>query len=291
MVCERLVGAFDGYLAQEAGRDGIQGLVHGDYRLDNMLFGTAGADRALTVVDWQTVSWGPALTDLAYFLGCAAAGAGSPRALRRVAAGLPRGAGAGGAGQPGRRPRRCAPAKLFRRDDGDRLVDARGAHRARRPDVHDDAGTALRPCPGYRRVGDAARRGGAASRCGRRQRTNSPTPATDEPLWSESWYADFVDAAQGLGGWFRIGLIPNQQTAWIHALVCGPDLPTVAGRLRSAAARGPVGGAHRRPSNSATSATAPLQTYRRRPARAGPVISRSVGIVARGAGRRRSRSR
>ena len=72
IVCERLVAAFDGYLAQEAeasepGR--IQGLVHGDYRLDNMLFGTDGADRALTVVDWQTVSWGPALTDLAYFLG------------------------------------------------------------------------------------------------------------------------------------------------------------------------------------------------------------------------------
>src|ERR1700730_7517817 len=74
MVCERLVAAFDDYLSQE--REGseqgrIQGLVHGDYRLDNMLFGIDGADRALTVVDWQTVSWGPALTDLSYFLGCA----------------------------------------------------------------------------------------------------------------------------------------------------------------------------------------------------------------------------
>src|ERR1700761_3964423 len=36
MVCERLVGGFDGYLAGEA--DGpVQGLIHGDYRLDNML--------------------------------------------------------------------------------------------------------------------------------------------------------------------------------------------------------------------------------------------------------------
>ncbi len=51
---------------------------------------------------------------------------------------------------------------------------------------------------------------------------------TAEPLWSESWYADFVDAAQGLGGWFRIGLIANQQKAWVHALLCGPDMPTVA---------------------------------------------------------------
>ncbi|HXA90501.1 MAG TPA: phosphotransferase, partial [Mycobacterium sp.] len=71
MVCERLVAAFDGYLAQESEQGRIQGLMHGDYRLDNMLFGTAEADRALTVVDWQTVSWGPAMTDLSYFLGCA----------------------------------------------------------------------------------------------------------------------------------------------------------------------------------------------------------------------------
>lgn len=51
---------------------------------------------------------------------------------------------------------------------------------------------------------------------------------TTEPLWSESWYADFADPAQGLGGWFRLGLVANQQTAWVHALVCGPDMPTVA---------------------------------------------------------------
>jgi hypothetical protein len=52
--------------------------------------------------------------------------------------------------------------------------------------------------------------------------------ATGEPLWNESWYVDFADAANGFGGWVRLGLIPNQQTAWLHALLCGPDLPTVA---------------------------------------------------------------
>ncbi|CAN5542815.1 hypothetical protein BH10ACT9_BH10ACT9_19500 [soil metagenome] len=71
MVCDRLVAGFDGYLAAESAPERPMGLVHGDYRLDNMLFGQAGAERALTVVDWQTVTWGPALTDLAYFLGCA----------------------------------------------------------------------------------------------------------------------------------------------------------------------------------------------------------------------------
>jgi len=84
---------------------------------------------------------------------------------------------------------------------------------------------------------------------------------TAEPLWSESWYADFVDAAQGLGGWFRIGLIANQRKAWVHALLCGPNMPTVAvdaevplpadaWALRTDAFE--VG----------HSATAPLQTYR-----------------------------
>jgi len=42
---------------------------HGDYRLDNMLFGTAEGGHPLAVVDWQTVIWGPPLADAAYFLG------------------------------------------------------------------------------------------------------------------------------------------------------------------------------------------------------------------------------
>ncbi len=63
--------SFDAYLAEEGASQRPQGLVHGDYRLDNMLFGDEGAERALTVVDWQTVTKGPAFTDVAYFIGCA----------------------------------------------------------------------------------------------------------------------------------------------------------------------------------------------------------------------------
>ncbi len=70
-VCERLVENFDTYMAAEDERAGPRGLIHGDYRLDNMLFGEAGAERPLTVVDWQTVTRGHAFTDVAYFLGCA----------------------------------------------------------------------------------------------------------------------------------------------------------------------------------------------------------------------------
>lgn len=40
-------------------------VIHGDFRADNLLFEDAG----VTVVDWQTVSIGPALSDVSYFLG------------------------------------------------------------------------------------------------------------------------------------------------------------------------------------------------------------------------------
>jgi hypothetical protein len=42
---------------------------HGDYRLDNMLFGTDAGGYPLAVVDWQTVVWGAPLADASYFLG------------------------------------------------------------------------------------------------------------------------------------------------------------------------------------------------------------------------------
>ena len=44
-------------------------VVHGDYRLDNLLFDPTPGGVALTVVDWQTCGRGPALNDVAYFIG------------------------------------------------------------------------------------------------------------------------------------------------------------------------------------------------------------------------------
>src|SRR3546814_5302674 len=41
-------------------------VVHGDFRLDNLLF---GGPYPVAAVDWQTVTRGPALTDVAYFMG------------------------------------------------------------------------------------------------------------------------------------------------------------------------------------------------------------------------------
>jgi len=43
--------------------------VHGDFRLDNMLFDPTPGGVPLTVVDWQTVSCGAGVQDVAYFNG------------------------------------------------------------------------------------------------------------------------------------------------------------------------------------------------------------------------------
>ncbi|HTX97876.1 MAG TPA: phosphotransferase [Mycobacterium sp.] len=235
-------------------------LVHGDYRLDNMLFGAAGADRALTVVDWQTVSWGPALTDLSYFLGCAlstperrehydallrayhqALGPAAPLSLADVTEGVRR------QSFFGVMMAIVSSMLVERTERGDRMfmtmlqrhcdhvldTDALAAL----PDAV--APEALRPSEDD-------------------ELSHAPTA---EPLWGESWYADFADAAQGLGGWFRIGLVANQQTAWVHALLCGPDMATVAVDAQIPLLADPWS-LRADTFEIGHSATAPLQTYR-----------------------------
>ncbi len=61
-LCEQLMGALKGYLAN---RPGPWTLLHSDPRLDNLLFGRP----RVTVVDWRTVKVGPGLSDVSYFIG------------------------------------------------------------------------------------------------------------------------------------------------------------------------------------------------------------------------------
>jgi hypothetical protein len=73
---ERLMARLPSYLGD---RRGPWTVAHGDFRLDNLLFGTAGpggrpgetdgAGPPVVVVDWQTVTHGPGIGDLSYFLG------------------------------------------------------------------------------------------------------------------------------------------------------------------------------------------------------------------------------
>jgi aminoglycoside phosphotransferase (APT) family kinase protein len=47
---------------------GVVALVHGDYRLDNLMFGDDGANGGVSAVDWQTLTVAPPGRDLGYFL-------------------------------------------------------------------------------------------------------------------------------------------------------------------------------------------------------------------------------
>ncbi|KAA0111735.1 phosphotransferase [Mycolicibacterium sp. P1-5] len=227
LVCERLVASFDAHLAEESLPERIKGLVHGDYRLDNMLFGRPGSKRDLTVVDWQTVTWGPAMTDVAYFIGCALTiedrrahydvllsayhqglGPDSAITLDEVREGVRRQSFAGVMMAV------VSSMLVERTDRGDEMfltmLDRHASH------VLDTGALDILPPPAAVQalLPDPADEG-----------AHQPG---DEPLWNESWYWDFADPAQGIGGWLRLGLVPNQNVAWINALVCGPDMPTVA---------------------------------------------------------------
>ncbi|MDP3549510.1 MAG: phosphotransferase [Novosphingobium sp.] len=74
-VCEALNDNLDLWFDRKHSR---RSLVHGDFRLDNMLFGILDGTEPIALVDWQTCAVGCGLTDIGYFLGC---GIGS--ALRR----------------------------------------------------------------------------------------------------------------------------------------------------------------------------------------------------------------
>lgn len=226
-VCERLVESFDGYLAAEGAEGRPVGLVHGDYRLDNMLFGEAGAQRALTVVDWQTVTWGPAFTDVAYFIGCAlpieqrrvqyddllrayheALGSDTTLSLDDVREGVRR------QSFFGVMMAIISSMLVERTERGDQMfmtmLDRHCAHVLDTGALDDLAPPSIpEPLSPAAADDDAHEPGG-------------------EELWNESWYFDFVDAQAGFGGWIRLGLTPNQDTAWVNVLMCGPGLPTVA---------------------------------------------------------------
>ena len=53
-------------------------------------------------------------------------------------------------------------------------------------------------------------------------------PPSDELLWNESHYLDFVADDGSVAGYVRIGLYPNMGVTWWTAMVVGPDRPVVA---------------------------------------------------------------
>ncbi len=227
-VCTRLVESLDGWIAD---RRPPLGLVHGDYRLDNMLFGAEDAPRRFVTVDWQTVSWGPVMTDLAYFLG------GSLQASDRRSAEAElvreyydalhahgvRGYSWEDCWEDYRRQAflgivmTVAPAMIVERTErGDEMFLTCLARYA--DQVLDIESLDLLPAPGTGRP--PALRPEPAE-----EGRHVPGP---EQLWNESWYFDAVSSDECLGVYARLGLYPNMGVAWVTAFVCGPGRPTLA---------------------------------------------------------------
>ena len=222
-VCRRFVAVLD---AAAADRRPPLGLVHGDYRLDNLLFTGDGCK----VVDWQTVSWGPAMIDVAYFVG-----GGLNVEDRRAAEEelvrayhdelLARGVsdltwercweGYRQGTFHGILMTIVASMVVERTERGDEMFMTWLARNAQQ--VLDVDALAVLPEPSAARP-PALR----------------PEPVDEgrhepggEEWWNESWYFDGVMADGSVGVYTRIGRVPNQGVALFTASIVGPGRPTI----------------------------------------------------------------
>ncbi|WP_354700652.1 hypothetical protein DSM112329_00937 [Paraconexibacter sp. AEG42_29] len=203
------------------------GLVHGDFRLDNLLFAAGDCK----VVDWQTVSWGPAMYDVAYFLGGAL-----PAEVRRAHEEALVRAYVDELGVHGVRSldwdacwaeyRRqtfggllmviAASMVTVRTDRGDDMFMAWFARAAQQ--VLDLDALSLLPAVDAGRP--QALRPAATDDSGRHE----PGP---EQTWNESWYFDAVSDDGTLGVYVRLGRLPNREVALYTAAIVGPGRPAV----------------------------------------------------------------
>jgi hypothetical protein len=227
-LCERFVERLDAWLTD---RRGPQGLVHGDFRLDNLLFGSPDSSRPLTVVDWQTVGWGGAMTDAAYFIGGGLRLADRRRHERELLGEYHEALLAQGVGSiswelcweeyrrhtfAGVLMAIIAPMLVERTERGDEMfmtMLARHSQHALDLDAEE-----LLPAPGS---APAAPLRPAPQD----EAEHAPSP---EPLWSESWYFDAIAQDGSIGAYVRVGRYPNLGVCWYTALICGPGRPTVA---------------------------------------------------------------
>ena len=128
------------------------GLVHGDYRLDNLLFATDAGGPPCTAVDWQIVAVGLPARDLGFFLGTGLRSEERGEHERGLVAAYHDalvGYGVDGLlARPvlGRLPVRPVPGPAHHRA----RRHVRDAHRARRRDVRGDDRALLRGHPGIR---------------------------------------------------------------------------------------------------------------------------------------------
>jgi hypothetical protein len=221
-LCEKFIPTLD---ALGEDRRPPLGLVHGDYRLDNMLF----ARGSCTVVDWQTMTWGPALLDASYFLGNGLH-VEDRRAHERALIELYH-SELIAHGATGLSLETCweeyrrqvfyglvmaivASMIVERTDRGDEMFMASFSRAATQ--ALDLDSLALLPEPGGRPP------------------ALQPAPDDEarhapggEALWNESWYFDAVSDDEQVGMYARLGRLPNQRIALYTACICGPGRPSI----------------------------------------------------------------
>ncbi|KAF1809144.1 hypothetical protein P152DRAFT_476708 [Eremomyces bilateralis CBS 781.70] len=226
VVCSSLVSTFDQFEAERKEKETVWGLVHGDYRLDNLLFGESGSDRELTIVDWQTLFWGPLMSDAAYFLGCAL-----DPALRRE--------------------HTDELLKIYHEALGSEIVTLETCRESLRRQAFFGVVMAIVSPIFVERTerGDDLFMTLIARHCQQVLDLDSldmlPRPAALVPLspalkdegrhppgkehfWQESYYMDFADLSQGIGGYVRLGVDPARNRTWYTAVLAGPGRPSVA---------------------------------------------------------------
>jgi hypothetical protein len=201
------------------------GLVHGDFRLDNLLF----TDDSCTVVDWQTMTWGPALMDASYFLGTGLGVEERREHEERLIRGYHDELVANGVQnfawetcwEEYRRLTFLALIMVFvpamvvvRTDRGDEMFMAILDRVCQQ--ILDLDSLSLLPEPGAKAtplVPDAVDEGLHA-------------PGL-EPLWNESYYFDAVSETADLGLYVRLGRLPNQDVCVYTTSIVRPGKPTL----------------------------------------------------------------
>jgi Phosphotransferase enzyme family len=226
-LCERFVLRLDSWLGL---RRPPQGLVHGDFRLDNLLFADPGSARPVTVVDWQTVGWGSAMGDAAYFISGALPVAQRRSYERELFDGYYEALCHHGAAAPG--AEQCWLQYRLQCFGGVLMVLV-AAMIVQRTERGDDMFMAMleRHCQQALDLESeallAAAGPGAATTRARGEDERGHDPG-EELLWNESWYFDVVAPDASLGAYVRLGHYPNLGVSWYTALLCRPGQPTLA---------------------------------------------------------------
>jgi hypothetical protein len=222
-VCKRFASVFDAWAAD---RRPPLGLVHGDFRLDNLLFD----DTSCKVVDWQTISCGPAMVDATYLLGgglkTADRRAHEQELIRAYHSQL-LGLGARGFSWDtcweeyrrqsvyGLMMTIVASMVVVRTERGDDMFMSWLERNAQQ--VIDLDALSLLPEP---TLGRPAPLQPAPEDEDRHE------PGT-EVSWNESWYFDAVSDDGSVGAYVRIGRLPNRGVALYTAAIVGPGRPAV----------------------------------------------------------------